>query len=337
MATIKSMIKKIVFKLLFPNSNPTLEQVFIKEAIRFWRLTSRYNASHHTDEDMEKMQYAILRENHVIEKGMSMRNPRKGFGQEKVKNLLEHLERYETLFGKTNKSFLQYPLSTILSYIDYTEKQGVNIDDIKARFSKLEKNVQPIDLSIHAGVKKVTKEEIQSKCNADFESLLYSRHSIRYFSSASPGKSQILKALELAQRTPSACNRQGWKTHVFEGEKSIELMKWQGGCRGFEDELKNSILVTANLKAFLYYEVHQAYIDGGLYAMNLINALHSLGLGCIPLSCGFESWKLQKLKDFGIPENEVPIVIIAFGNLANEFNVAISTRKPIDVTNTFHS
>ena len=89
--------------------------------------------------------------------------------------------------------------------------------------------------------------------------------------------------MELAQRTPSACNRQGWKTHVFLGDKSVELVKWQGGARGFENEIKGAILVTANLKAFLFYEVHQAYIDGGLYAMNLVNALQYSGFGSIPL------------------------------------------------------
>lgn len=241
------------------------------------------------------------------------------------------------MYGKDDKEFLRYPLSTIFSYIEYTEKQEVSIDDIKNDFNKLIHNLQPFNLtSVHAGIRKVTKEEILSKCNTSFESLLYSRHSIRYFSDKPLNQELIIKALELAQRTPSACNRQGWKTHVFEGEDSIKLIKWQGGCRGFENELKHSILVTANLKAFLYYEVHQAYIDGGLYAMNLINALHSLGLGCIPLSCGFESWKLQQLKDFDIPENEVPIVIIGFGHLLDEFNVAISTRKPISITNTFH-
>lgn len=336
MVKIKAQIKKWIFKIFFPNSDLTLEQVFINEAIRFWQLTSRYNASHHTDEDIEKMQYVILRENHVIEKGMSMRNPKKGFGQEKVKKLLEHLKKYNSLYGKENKDFLQYPLSTILSYIEYTEKEGVNIDDIKANFNNFSDSIQPIDLSIHAGIKKISKEEILNKCNINFESLLFSRHSIRYFSKTSPDRMLIIKALDLAQQTPSACNRQGWKTHVFEGEESIKLMKWQGGCKGFEDELKHSILVTANLKAFLFYETHQAYIDGGLYAMNLINALHSLGLGSIPLSCGFESWKLQQLKEFDIPENEVPIVIIAFGHLLDEFNVAISTRKPIASTNTFH-
>lgn len=70
--------------------------------------------------------------------------------------------------------------------------------------------------------------------------------------------------------------------------------------------------------------------------MNLINALHFLGLGTIPLSCGFEHEKLQKLFDFNIPENEVPIVLIVFGKMVDKFNVAVSSRKEITKTNTFH-
>lgn len=336
MIKIKQLLRRGLLKLIFPNSNSELEEVFIQEAIKFWQLTSKYNASHHTDSDIEKMQYTILRENHVIEKGMSMKEPKKGFGQEKVKRLITRLQKYKKLYGAIDLEFLRYPLSTILAYINYTERSGINIDDIKNQFFQLKDQLPTLKLEIPAGIQLVTKEEIQNKCNKDFESLLYSRHSIRYFADIPVKYELICKALELAQRTPSACNRQGWKTHVFQGNNSIALMKWQGGCKGFEEELKYSILVTANLKAFLSYEVHQAYVDGGLYAMNLINAIHSLGLGCIPLSCGFNSWKLQQLKEFNIPENEVPIVLIAFGHLMNEFKIAISTRKPITATNTFH-
>lgn len=186
------------------------------------------------------------------------------------------------------------------------------------------------------GVFPITKSEILNACNKGFESLLTSRHSIRYFSDETIGKDCLENALRLAQKTPSACNRQGWKTHVFQGEKSVDLIKWQGGANGFENEIRTSILVTANLKAFLYYEIHQAYVDGGLYAMNLMNALHSLGLGTMPLSCGFTYKKLKGLAGFGIPENEVPIVIIGVGKLLDNFNVAVSKRKDIEMTNTFH-
>lgn len=332
----RRFIKKNLMRLFFPKSDIDLEEQFIREAIHFWRLTSLYNASHHTDDDMEKMQYTILRENHVIEKGMSMRNPRKGFGQEKVNRLISRLDKYFSLYGKVDKEFLSYPLSTIKTYITYTKRSGVAIDSIEMSFAELEAKLSPITIKVHGGVSEITREDIQSKCDKDFKSLLYSRHSIRYFSSEPVDKEKLIEALKLAQRTPSACNRQGWKTHVYMGDKSIKLAMWQGGCRGFEDEIRCSILVTANLKAFLSYEVHQAYIDGGLYAMNLINAIHSLGLGCIPLSCGFEYQKLEGLSQFGVPQNEVPIVIIGIGNLQEKFNVAISSRKDISKTNTFH-
>lgn len=333
----KRLFKRIILKLLFPKSETNLEVQFIKEAYRFWHLTSQYNASHHTDTDIEKMQYILLRENHIIEKGMSMKNPKLGFGQEKVKKLLGRLNKYYDLYIQEDQGFIRYPLSTILTYITYTENQGISIPIIKREFQELVKKVGDSGIKIQAGVKEVCKSDILNSCNTNFKSLLSSRHSLRYFSGDPISRATIEEALRMAQLTPSACNRQGWKTHVYVGEDSVRLAKWQGGCHGFEDEMIYSILVTSNLKAFLSYEVHQAYIDGGLYAMNLINSLHSLGLGTIPLSCGFYEGKLRELSQFNIPENEVPIVIVAFGQLANQFKVAISSRKDISKTNIFHS
>ena len=336
MFSLKQKFFSLILRVVFPNHDVGMEERFIKESIHFWKLTSKYNASHHTDEDMIKMQYTLMRENHVIEKGMSMRNPRKGFGQQKVEALLARLNKYFLLYGTVDKDFLCYPISTIKSYIEYTEKSGIEIPKIRDLYNDLISKTKLHIIKHQAGIQEITKIDILNACNRDFESLLYSRHSIRYFSEEPVQRETIIKALELAQRTPSACNRQGWKTHVFEGDKSVELIKWQAGSRGFEEECRYSILVSANLKAFLWHEVHQAYVDGGLYAMNLINALHSLGLGCIPLSCGFEYEKLNELKKFDIPENEVPILIVVFGQLQDKFNYAVSTRKDISITNTFH-
>ena len=62
----------LLLKLMFPHSEVRLENRFIKEAFHFYRLTTLYNASHHTDDDMEKMQYTLLRENHVILKSATL-------------------------------------------------------------------------------------------------------------------------------------------------------------------------------------------------------------------------------------------------------------------------
>lgn len=313
-----------------------LQKIYLSEAYHFWRLTVKYNATHHTDDDLQKMQYTLSRETHTIEKGMSMRNPRKGFGQQKVTNLIGRLKKYCTLYLGQDSAFLEYPLSTIQTYIEYTHNTGVDIPDIDKAFAELLQLSGRKSVNSKAGIMLETKENILAHCNKDFESLLYSRHSMRYFSEEPVSDELLNKALELAQRTPSACNRQGWLTHVYRAPKSIDLIKWQGGSRGFEDEIKCAILVTANLKAFLSHEVHQAYIDGGLYAMNLINALHSQGLGTIPLSCGFLHEHLKELQNFGIPECQVPIVIIGVGNLPESYNVAVSERKDINKTNTIH-
>ena len=333
---IEKMFKWFI-SLYGKNLDQNLEQQYLHEACCYWKLVRQYNATNHTDDDMQKMQYTILRENHVIEKGMSMLSPRKGFGQEKVKHLLDRLSQYEKQYGKQDAPFLSYPLSTVKAYIDYSKNSGVEIPDIEQSFEQLVKLVPTALIeSKPAGIKVTTKKRLLECCNKDFESLLNSRHSLRYFSSEQVSKELINKALELAQRTPSACNRQGWHTHVFEGEESVRLMYWQEGCRGCEEGFRQSILVTANLKAFLSHEVFQAYIDGGLYAMNLVNALHSLGLGTIPLSCGFSFDKLRYLDQFGIPEYEIPILIIAFGHVEEEYRYAVSTRKAVTLTNTFH-
>lgn len=310
----------------------------IKECYNFYKLTIKFNASIKTDRDIEKMRYTLLRQVHTIEKGMSLRNPRLGFGQNKVCTLLEQLIKYVENNKICDDSFIDYPISVIHEYIHYTKSNGVDISDIENKYDDLLNRMQgrKYDVTKASGVYLENKEHIISMCNTNFRNLLYSRHSVRYYKDEIVSKSDIEEALDLAQRTPSACNRQGWKTHVFYGQNSHNLIKWQGGCRGFENEIHTSILVTANLKAFLSYEVHQAYVDGGLYAMNLINAFHSLGIGSIPLSTAFYCEHLACLNDFKIPQNEVPVLIIGIGYYLDEFKVAVSERKDIKETNTYH-
>lgn len=310
----------------------------IMEIFYYSRLILKHNASIGTDSNINKMQYTLLRENHVLEKGMSIRDSRKNFGEIKALNLIMRLNKYVDLYLEEDKKFLNYPLSTLLSYIKYIKKEGGDISKVESGYNELVGKIELNDISIKSGIEFVYKKELLNECNKDFCSLLLSRHSIRYFSKEIPSIDLINKALYLASYTPSACNRQGWFTYVFSGELNQKLLKWQTGARGFEDEIHCSILVTADLNAFLYNEIHQVYVDGGLYAMNLINSLHSLGLGTIPLSCGLGCSKLREMNTiFEIPENRVPILIVGVGVVLDKFKVAISKRKDISVTNKYYS
>lgn len=315
----------------------TIHKTFVVDSIRFWWSQVRFNASCSTESDREKWEYVLLRKTHTIEKGLSLKYPRVGFGQEKVKALLVELSRYQAKYGSQHPQYLSYPLSTIRFWLDYSEGQGVDVSAIRQQWEGVAAQASMRDVVGHAGIRIETCAEIQENAKGDFASLLSSRHSVRYFENKCVDHSLIDQALTMAQQTPSACNRQGWKTHVYEGDACHRLLKWQGGSRGFEEDIHSAIVVTANQKAFLYYEMHQAYVDGGLYAMNLINALHHLGLGTIPLSCGFKQRKLTAMRRlFGILAEEVPVVIIGFGYLPEEVKVAVSERKPITLTNRYH-
>ena len=327
------ILHKIIAKLPLPMQ-------LLVEVLAYWRRLCRYNASIETSKDKQKMQYTLLRENHIIEKGMSMRNTRHGFGQEKVSSLIEKLRKYHQLYGSTDNAFLIYPLSTIKTYISFQKQDGIQILNIEQNFKMLcqEANINSESLTIPAGIKMEQASHLQQQARGDYSSLLYSRHSIRYFKDQVPSKKLIEKALTLASRTPSACNRQAWHTHVYYGEDSHELLLMQSGCNGFYNDIHCSIVVTADMKGFLGHEPFQCFIDGGLYAQNLINALHYVGLGSIPLSCGFMSSHLLEMqKRFMIPKNEVMIVIIGTGIMNDEMKIAISTRRPISTTNIFHT
>lgn len=312
---------------------------FLFETLGYWRCLCKYNASIDTDKDIRKMQYTLLRENHIIEKGMSMRNTRRGFGQAKVSALIERLRKYQRLYGSIDNDFLIYPVSTIQAYINFQHNDGVDIPDIEHAFHALcnESGISPDKLSSPAGIETMPAEMLRAQAAGDYSSLLYSRHSIRYFQEQPPSHELLEQALTLASRTPSACNRQAWHTHIYFGNDAHELLHMQGGCNGFADDIPCCIVVTADMKGFLGHEPFQCYVDGGLYAQNLINALHYVGLGNIPLSCGFMSHQLRQMQHrFNIPENEVMIVIIGTGIMTDKMKVAVSTRRPITSTNIYH-
>ena len=303
---------------------------YFSETFHYLRRLIRFNASSHPEKDKEKRRYLILREAHTLEKALSLRNPRKGFGAAKAEHLILSLVSYRRDYGAQD-GFLAYPCSVIAVYLSYSRASGTDVSALEAAFRELDGVV----LEEIAGVMELPSDEIRRAASGNFGQVLESRHSIRAYSPEMVDRQLLIKALEMAAHTPSACNRQAWKTHVFEGEKVSELLHWQGGCSGFENEIHTAVLVCADMRGFLYYEPFQQYVDGGMYAMNLVNAFHSLGLGTIPLSCGFVHSKLAELRRYGIPEEESPIVIIGVGNLEDTVKVAVSTRKSILETNTF--
>jgi len=89
------------------------------------------------------------------------------------------------------------------------------------------------------------------------------------------------------------------------------------------------LIVTSNLNYFDGpSEKNQAFIDGGLFAMSLLYALHFKEIGAIPLNWSYvksQDQELHKLNE--VKPNEKVIMFIGVGYPPSKFRVAASKRR----------
>ena len=161
-----------------------------------------------------------------------------------------------------------------------------------------------------------------------------SRHSVRQFSEQTIDVSDIEKAVKLAMKAPSACNRQSCKAYFYrDKEVNKRLGELIAGNTGFDGEVQNYIVITSDMSAFYDpFERNQVYVDGGIFTMALVEALHYYGIASCILQNGEYKERNLKFKEIckNIPENEKIILFIAIGYYKDNFTYAVSHRKNLD-------
>src|SRR5690606_8509042 len=114
----------------------------------------------------------------------------------------------------------------------------------------------------------------------DYDYFVKSRHSVRNLTNRPVLREVLNKAIEQARWTPSVCNRQSWRVHVFESKQDKKVaLSFQNGNDGFGDCADKILLITCDLRCFFTSrERNQCFIDGGMFSMSLIYALHAAGV-----------------------------------------------------------
>lgn len=286
-------------------------------------------------ESVDKMIGSIILQYHVIEKGLTMPESTPGFGRERVISLCNDCIKCLKKHGQDDEQ-LNHAIGVILEYEDYHKSRGFILDNsITKSITSLRESLQwEVRKSIQ---KEITREEYFSKLQLPFHAFSNSRSSVRNYSDENVPISRILDALNLACNAPSACNRQSWRTYVFSDKTMIiRLLEMQGGARGFGHLANKLILVTGELGLFCNSnERNQVYIDGGIYSMNLLYAIHSSEIAACILNCSFTPAKEKEIKEYGkIRKSEVLISMIVCGIPPDNFKIASSPRYRIVKTNT---
>lgn len=291
----------------------------------------RHSSVVHYDDSEDKLRALITAEYHMIEKGLSLPEPRHGFGKEVLARLVGHIDDCLRRYGP--RDYLSIPISAIGAYLAFHEKHNCELTKLNANYERLLMlNASAAACCEPGGVRVMRREEIISAIDSVKSSFFENRYSCRQYSDEPVTAEQIEAAVRVAQKSPCVCNRQSGRVYVFtEAEDIQKVLALEGGARGFSSVVKVLFCVAVDMRNFNGVgERYQCWIDGSMFAMSLVYGLHMQGIGSCCLN-----WSKASQLDLamhaliGIPDHENIIMFIAAGHLPEEFAVAKSVRKSL--------
>ncbi len=281
----------------------------------------------------------ILVAAHSLEKGMGCKVVKKGYGVKKANNLLNYLENYKKKAASTNTYTFIEAVKVLKVYIAFHEADGFDISQVKSRYESLCANVDVVTkTSIEgcmAGYDLVNAKQLDG-CDMDFDKFISQRRSIRDYKEDIVSKDKIAEAVRLANKAPSACNRQPVKVYTTSNSEQVRhIDNIITGTSGFKGTIPNVAIITCDRSYFSGAEYNQWYINGGIYLSYFVLSLHSLGIGsCIMQWFAFYKTEKELKKYFGISSSEAIIAVVGYGYYKDETKCICAQRKSVDETLT---
>jgi nitroreductase len=287
----------------------------------------RFIEKHHGPQ----LESQVVRLSHVIEKGLAMPDFKPRSGKQSVAELARLLRDPATR-GRVAAEQITVGEDVLDAYIQKHEALGISVSDL-FEWPRLEAKQ-----TANAGVKPwqpISKEDSEA-----FFRVSASRMSVRAFQADRvPEKAVIDTCIQNAMQSPSVCNRQTWRVHIFTGDKVPALLTLQNGNRGFGHTLPMLMLVTVDMRHFCGAEERfQPWIEGGIFSMALMLAMHASSLASVPLNWSVLNSRDHKMRAIaGIPDHERSIMFIGCGYPQEDATAAMSFRRKATEVTRWHS
>lgn len=276
----------------------------------------------------DQRNYSLVKAYHGLEKNISFIDRQPGRGAATLENI-------KSMLGQA-KSAQNYGVHDYLAYKvvhDYAKLEGVPPESL----------LPVMDESFSARLKEYDRVGVGafpvSSLNLDFfkdgtpDQFFLSRYTVRNFSDKPVPAAVINKAISLAHKTPSACNRQPWHIYHLGSKDLIEkALKIHNGNSGFGQRVRSLLVICIEDQAFISgNERYQHWIDGGMYSMSLVYAFHALGVSSCCLNWSqMPKGDLQFRREIGISAKHTIIMLLAIGYAEEGALVCHSPRRPIN-------
>ncbi|MDM1405492.1 nitroreductase family protein [Myroides marinus] len=284
--------------------------------------------------DLLQKETDLILNYHGLEKGMLHLDMKPRFAKSRIITLHKILKD-QLIVNNADRSQIKVGYQLMCKYYEIHVSQKIPINDyFTTKQYGFYKEVLGENYNVNfEGTYNFSKEAFYGNIeDLNFYDFANSRKSIRNFTGAFVDLGRVKKAVELANTSPSVCNRQATNVYLIEDENKVnELINIQGGFKGFEKDVRQILVVTNNRK--FYYTIgerNQFYIDGGIYLMNLLYSLHFNKIACCPANWG-KCYKDENraLELLGISRSEKIMCLIVVGEAKESFKTTLSLRRPI--------
>jgi nitroreductase len=291
----------------------------------------------YNNSDIEKVQRDLTLAYHIVEKGLTMPIPRPGFGKKVVISLCDTILKYEKMNLPLNDLEFKQSVSVITEYFDYHKDIDYKLDeDVDDKVKNIVSKFKGIE-----GLKQknINKDEYFQDTDKPFDVFCRSRYSVRNYTNESIPMSVLYDCIDLAQKSPSFCNRQPTRVHIAKSSTlKNSILDLQNGNRGFGHLAETLLVITSVISTTKdIHERNENHLNGGMFIMTLLNALHFNKIGACSLNWSVTNDKDVKLRNLlNVPENEVILMIISCGYVPEKLALASSPRKTAREITTEH-
>lgn len=292
----------------------------------------RYSGWRSSLSSVEIRNYYLVKVYHTLEKSLSFTNRKPGSGWAAANTLIHALEHSFMVNGTGAHDLIA--ISVLKKFAEaekpyHPEKTAELIE----RLEKIEcRSTSAVPFFYNSGAINHSQSEFNRGRLLVPESFFMSRYSLREFSDAEISAVELRRAMEMAMKSPSACNRQSWHVYHAEGELAQQALAFQDGNRGFGHKIRDVLIISTDLRAFVSpRERYQHWIDGGMFSMSLILALHSIGIASCCLNWSQSGRTDMKFrKSIKISPQHTVMMLLAIGYPNAQNTVCASLRRPVD-------
>lgn len=271
---------------------------------------------------------------HKLEKGLVMPGEPRLFGLDPANATMNIIEQHGDVINTADGYLYAAAIATLTAYRDKLVDYKLDAKDQIT--SRLQRFLAARQVAITPEL--ITPHPLPSilahgDASMMFDNLAKARRSVRAYKPDAVPQDILRKAVEMAQLSPSACNRQPSKVYLIsDTEKKEKFLSLQNGNRGFGHLAPHVAVLTTDERCYFNaMERHEPYIDSGMFSMSFILALRTFDVGTCCLNwCVTSKTDIQAHKMLDIPSSERISMVILLGFIPADCQVPRSVRRDVD-------